>query len=378
MRKNKAWLTAAAVLAVSCGDSSNPADPNDPIDDDPQPDFSCSIPVSEIFSGGVGRDDIPSLVRPDLGPAGQTPAGLLDSDRVIGVVVNGAARAYPFPIMWQHEIVNDTLGGQPLLVSYCPLTGTGIAFDPRVDGQTKEFGVSGVLYRSNLMMFDRESESLWTQMLLGSQCGVERGKGLDRMRAIETTLGHWKRLHPNTTVVTTNTGFDRDYTTDPYSDFRDLANEQVPFLAEGVTWNPALLPKEVVFGVIDGWVTGQACRSAAGCASKAYPLSALEELGVAAAVNDSVGDRAILVTYQAEYDAANAFDRTVDGTALTFEIATASPLVLRDQETGTTWDEQGVAIEGALAGRQLTPIVDSYVGFWFAWSLYFRNVRLYQ
>ncbi|MCH7490455.1 MAG: DUF3179 domain-containing protein, partial [Gemmatimonadetes bacterium] len=153
---------------------------------------------------------------------------------------------------------------------------------------------------------------------------------------------------------------------------------QVEFLADGVTWNPILPPKEVVFGVIDGWVTGQECRTFAGCDAIAYPLSALEELGVAAAVNDSVGERAVLVTYQAEYEVANAFDRTVDGIALTFEIATTSPLVLRDQETGTTWDEQGVAIEGALAGRRLTPIADSYVGFWFAWSLYFKNLRLYQ
>jgi len=371
----KVWFAVAMAFAASCGDSSTPADPGD---GGAQPDLTCSIPLGEIFSGGLGRDDIPSLVRPDVGSPGQTPAGLLDSDRVIGVVVNGAARAYPFPVMWRHEVVNDTLGGQPVLVSYCPLTGTGIAFDPRVDGQTREFGVSGVLYRSNLMMFDRESESLWTQMLLGSQCGVERGKGLDRLHALETTLEHWKRLHPNTTVVTTNTGFNRDYTTYPYGDYRDVTNEQVEFLADGVTWNPLFPPKEVVFGVIVGWVTGQECRTFAGCDAIAYPLSALEELGVAAAVNDSVGGRAVLVTYQAEYDVANAFDRTVDGIALTFEIATASPLVLRDQETGTTWDEQGVAIEGALAGRQLTPIADSYVGFWFAWSLYFKNLRLYQ
>ena len=163
MDRQQVWLAAAMVFAVSCGDS----DVVDPMDDgDPQPDFTCSIPLNEIFSGGVGRDDIPALVHPDLGAPGQTPAGLLDTDRVIGVVVNGAARAYPFPVMWQHEVVNDTLGGQPVLVSYCPLTGTGIAFDPRIDGQAREFGVSGVLYRSNLMMFDRESESLWTQMLL--------------------------------------------------------------------------------------------------------------------------------------------------------------------------------------------------------------------
>ena len=375
MRQNKAWLTAAVVLAASCGDSSTPAAPDD---GGPQPDFTCSIPLSQIFSGGVGRDQIPALVRPNLGSPGQTPAGLLDSDRVIGVVVNGAARAYPLPVMWYHEIVNDTLGGQPVLVSYCPLTGTGIAFDPRVDGQTREFGVSGVLYRSNLMMFDRESESLWTQMLLGSQCGVERGKGLDRINALETTLEHWKRLHPNTTVVTTNTGFDRDYRGYPYGDYRDLTNEQVPFLAEGVRWNPLLPPKEVVLGVIDGWSQGVECRPFTDCDAIVYSLKGLAEQGPAVTVNDSVGKRALLITYQDAFGTANAFDRTVNGEPLTFEVVTANPLTMRDRETGTIWNEMGTAFEGQLAGAQLEPITDAYVGFWFAWSLFFKSLRLYQ
>ena len=375
MKRTKYWLVGALLLGASCGDSS---EPTDPMIDGPSSQLSCSIPVDHIFSGGVGRDEILALITPNLGSPGATPAGLLDQDRVLGVVVNGAARAYPFPVMWWHEVVNDTLGGEPILVTYCPLTGTGIAFSRRVGGQTREFGVSGLLYRSNLIMFDRETESLWNQMLLGSQCGVERGNGMARIPIVETTLEHWKRLHPTTTVMTTNTGVDRDYTTYPYGDYRSLDNEQVPFLADGVTWTMLLLPKELVLGVIDGWVAGQDCRVFNGCHSVAYPFGVLRDSGTVVALNDSVGTRAVLVTYQDEYLAARAFDRTVNGDLLTFDVLTQSPMTLRDRETETTWDENGVAVDGTLAGQRLTPIADSYVGFWFAWSLYFRNLVLFE
>ena len=346
--------------------------------DSPSSQLSCSIPVDEIFSGGVGRDEILALITPDLGSPGATPAGLLDQDRVLGVVVNGAARAYPFPVMWWHEVVNDTLGGEPILVTYCPLTSTGIAFSRRVGGQTREFGVSGLLYRSNLIMFDRETESLWNQMLLGSQCGVERGNGMARIPIVETTLEHWKRLHPTTTVMTTNTGVDRDYTTYPYGNYRSLDNEQVAFLGEGITWRMLRPVKELVLGVIDGWVPGRDCRTFSGCHSAAYPFGVLRDSGTVVALNDSVGTRAVLVTYQDEYLAARAFDRTVNGDPLTFDVLTQSPMTLRDRETETTWDENGVAVDGPLAGQRLTAIADSYVGFWFAWSLYFRNLVLFQ
>ena len=375
MKRTKHCLVAALLFGASCDFSS---DLTDPAIGGPSSQLSCDIPVDQIFSGGVGRDEIPALVTPDLGSPGATPAGLLDGDRVLGVVLNGAARAYPFPVMWWHEVVNDTLGGEPILVTYCPLTGTGIAFNRRVGGQTREFGVSGLLYRTNLIMFDRETESLWNQMLLGSQCGVERGNGMARVPVMETTLAHWKRIHPTTTVMTTNTGFDRNYSTYPYGNYRSLGNEQVAFLAEGVTWSMVRPAKEVVLGVIDGWVPGQDCRTFFECHSVAYPFGVLRDSGTVVALNDSVGTRAILVTYQHEYLAARAFDRTVNGDLLTFEILTQSPMTLRDRETETTWDENGVAVAGTLAGQRLTAIADSYVGFWFAWSLYFRNLVLFE
>ena len=161
----------------------------------------CTIPTSAIFSG-AGRDRIPALTQPEaLGP---DASGIADGERVLGVVVNGEARAYPLFILWLHEIVNDTLGGDDVLISYCPLTGSGIAFDPVIDGQPRNFGVSGLLFENNLIMFDRQTESLWNQLLLGSQCGPDRGKNLQLIPIVETTLGHWREIHPQTTVVTEN------------------------------------------------------------------------------------------------------------------------------------------------------------------------------
>ena len=151
-------------------------------------DLTCNIPSNRFFSGGVDRDGIPALTNPEVASGAGTNF-LADAERILGVVINGEARAYPFPVLWWHEMVNDTLGGANILVTYCPLTGSGIVFDPRVGGQARNFGVSGLLYENNLVMFDRDTESLWNQMLLGSQCGVERGADLQRIPVVRNDVG---------------------------------------------------------------------------------------------------------------------------------------------------------------------------------------------
>jgi hypothetical protein len=171
-------------------------------------DLNCSIPEDRLSSGGVQRDGIPALNRPEV--VGANEAGFMfETDRILAVEINGEARAYPLFVMWWHEVVNDTLGGEAVAVTYCPLTGSGLAFDPTVRGRERRFGVSGLLFENNLVMFDRETESLWNQLLLGAQCGPERGAELQRVPVVETTWGERRRRHPNSTVMTSNTGFDR-------------------------------------------------------------------------------------------------------------------------------------------------------------------------
>ena len=175
--RNLPLVLAAAVAATACGGGGT--EPT-----------TCDLFSNLVFDGGVGRDGIPALTTPDIGTE-DDEALLRDVDRILGVAINGTARAYPFFVLWWHEIVNDTLGGEPVLVTYCPLTGSGLAFDPRHDGRALNFGVSGLLFENNLMMFDRETESLWPQLLLGAGCGPERGAELRRVPVVETTWGEW-------------------------------------------------------------------------------------------------------------------------------------------------------------------------------------------
>jgi hypothetical protein len=142
------------------------------------------------------------------------------SERVIGVSSNGQARAYPVSLLVWHELVNDTLGGRPLLVSYCPLCGTGIVFDRRVDdAPPRRFGVSGLLYRSDLLMYDHESESLWSQISARALSGPARGMRLRLIRSVMTTWGQWREAHPETTVLTRDTGYARRYGHSPYGSY---------------------------------------------------------------------------------------------------------------------------------------------------------------
>jgi hypothetical protein len=174
----------------------------------------ASVPVADILKGGPPRDGIPALDGPQTIPAADAPWP--DDEVVIGLDLGGERRAYPFAILVWHELVNDSLGGQPLLVSYCPLCGTAIVFDRRVDGLTLNFGVSGLLYQSDLLMFDRESQSLWSQISAHAVTGPRNGERLRLVRSRIEPWGAWKKRHPDTTVLSPRTGHKRRYGESPY------------------------------------------------------------------------------------------------------------------------------------------------------------------
>jgi hypothetical protein len=326
-------------------------------------DFTCNIANAAIFDGGPGRDGIPALTTPEI-VRHQDALFMGNTDRVLGVEINGEARAYPLFILWRHEIVNDTLGGKPIVVTYCPLTGSGIVFDAEIGGEIKSFGVSGLLFENNLMMFDRQTESLWNQMLLGANCGPELGTELARVPVVESTWLHWRRTHDLTTVLTLNTGHDINYGFYPYGNYDDPSNDVVFF--PWSTWSNERPPKELVLGVHEG------------DDAKAYPFGTLEELGAAVALNDTVGGRPILVTYHEELRTARAFDRQVEGQTLTFSVSDPDSRTFgfTDEETGSSWDVDGEAWAGPMAGKRLEALADAYTVFWFAWSIYYRQTRL--
>lgn len=212
-----------------------------------------SIPLGEILSGGPPKDGIPSIDNPKFISTKDAEAFLDDSAVGLGVSVQGESRFYPYQILVWHEIVNDTIAGQPVLVTYCPLCATGIVFDRRVAGVEQEFGVSGKLWQSNLLMYNRagneKAESLWSQVLGEAVLGQNTGEKLTIVRSDTVLYGDWKKNHPDTKVLSRDTGAVRSYGLDPYGDY--YTSNAVSF---GATFSDTRLhPKAFVLGVeIDG------------------------------------------------------------------------------------------------------------------------------
>ena len=243
-----------------------------------------SIPLNEILSGGPPKDGIPSIDDPKFIDTVEGNSYVSNEEVGLGLEVNGDARFYPYNILVWHEIVNDTVGGEPVLVTYCPLCATGVVFERRVNGEVQEFGVSGRLWQSNLLMYNRagneDNESLWSQVLGEAVLGVNTGERLRIVRSDIVQWGEWKKLHPDTSVLSRDTGALRSYGVDPYGDY--YTNESVSF---GATFTDERLhPKAFVLGVeLDG-------------AHKAYHREALQ-IGV---TTDTFEGRQVRITKGAD------------------------------------------------------------------------------
>ncbi len=239
----------------------------------------ASIPPGEILQGGPPRDGIPAIDDPQFESAEQ--ANWLDEDSpVIGVERWGTAKAYPILILNWHEIVNDTVAGDPVLVTFCPLCGTGIVFAPP-PGDRLDFGVSGLLYNSDVLLYDRQSESLWSQILAEAVAGPRRGETLEVLPSQHTSWGRWREQHPDTLVLARKTGHRRDYGRNPYAGYEDSPNTFFP-LANN--YEGELHSKERVLGIV------------AGGSTKAYPFAALEANGQES-FTDTVGGEQIVVRF---------------------------------------------------------------------------------
>lgn len=208
-----------------------------------------SVPLAEIISGGPPKDGIPSIDDPKFLSVQETDGLLNDNESGTGLCVGSDCRFYPYQILVWHEIVNDTVGNQPVLVTYCPLCLTGIVFERKLEGQAVEFGTSGKLWQSNLVMYNRtndpKKESLWSQVLGEAIVGEFTGSKLKIIPSDIIKYGDWKKLHPNTKVLSKDTGFIRNYGYDPYGDY--YTSNEVSF---GASFNDKRLhPKEFVLGV---------------------------------------------------------------------------------------------------------------------------------
>ena len=274
------------------------------------------IPVDEIHHGGPPRDGIPAIDDPVFVSVDQ--AGFLaDEDRVLGISTGGITRSYPIRILDWHEIVNDNFGGRPVVVSYCPLCGTGMAFDADVGGQARSFGVSGLLYNSDVLLYDRESESLWSQVMRKAVSGPLIGRELRQVPMSHTTWRDWRARHPDTMVLSTETGHNRDYSRSPYGGYAESEDVFFPVKNKSARYHP----KELVIGVN---MNGKA---------RAYPFSELSRSD--AMVTDELDGTKLYI----DFDATN--------------------------RTGRVLDESGDEIPSTIA-------------FWFAWYAFFPDTGVFE
>ncbi len=220
-----------------------------------------SVPLDQIVSGGPGKDGIPAILKPVFVPVREA-SFLKDEDRILGLSQGGDAKAYPIKILNWHEIVNDTIGGKPVVVTYCPLCGTGIGFEAAVQGRPHTFGVSGLLYQSDLLMYDHQTQSLWSQISMEAVAGPLTGSKLRHIFLEHTTWGEWRVAHPATLVLATKTGYFRDYDRDPYLGYAQ--REELMF--DTKHFDPRYHPKE--------WVLGVEVKGA----FKAYPFAELKKV----------------------------------------------------------------------------------------------------
>ncbi len=222
-----------------------------------------SIPLEHILSGGPPKDGIPALLDPKFLLA-KDAAFLHEKDRILGVSGQRVAKAYPLKILNWHEVVNDTLENQSIVITYCPLCGSGMGFSRNVDDQELTFGVSGLLYQSDVLMYDHQTESLWSQILRKAVTGELLGHRLRPIIVEHTTWGAWKRTHPDTLVLSANTGYQRNYHQDPYAEYAQREEVIFPILRS----NAQFFTKE--------WVLGIEISEA----FKAYPFSELKKFGI--------------------------------------------------------------------------------------------------
>lgn len=336
-------------------------------------DTLCTIDVNLLWDGGVGRDGIPSLTNPTFVEAGHEDASYLrPDDRVIGLHLGDEVLAIPHNILWWHEIVNLDRDGHSVAVTYCPLTGTALAFDRAPIGGS-ELGVSGFLFNNNLVMFDRGGvggkESLFPQMMGQGVCGPRKNTSLPRLAISEMTWAGWLERHPETQVVSGRTGFSRNYTVFPYGNYEDL--DEPPFLP--VQYDDERRPKERVVGIEGTFPT-----------VLALPFLELDRLGPLGVVDVEVGELQLVVLWDRAAESGAAFSRfpqDIPGSA-GFEANT--PVTLRveagrilDVETRSEWNSSGQAISGPLAGASLTPHARTMVAFWFAWHVFNPFTRVW-
>lgn len=320
------------------------------------PFATWDIPVDEVFDAGVGKDGIPSIDKPNFSPAEEINTAF-DEVLVLGIEHEGELKAYPVPILNWHEIVNDEIQGLEVAITYCPLTGTGIGWGRRIDGFLTSYGVSGFLYNTNLIPYDRRTGSNWSQQKLASINGPLRGRKPQTHTLIETTFKTWKKAFPNSQVLNASTGFDRRYSEYPYGDY--LTNDDLLFFPVAPLDN-RLPAKERVLGIILDSLT-----------HKVYRFN--EEAAGLEVIEDTLGSQAVLVIRSKKDNIHAAFFPQKGRRYM--PVQDAFPKIMKDTDSNY-YDLAGRIIEGPDMGEKLERPL-SFLGFWFSWGAFYPGIEIY-
>ena len=358
-RKGTGCALAAAIALVLLAACDGGGGAVVEVGEEPPPDASaCSIPSEELLVGAV-RDGIAALSDPVLVDA-EAVDYIFPDDRVLGVAVGDEAFAISYDALWIHEVVNLTLGGRRLVVTYCPLTGSGLVFDRSVVGGA-EFGVSGLLFRNNLVLHDRrEPSSLWPQMSLGARCGPANGVALPVVHSIETTWTGWRALYPKTRTIRQDQ-IDPRFVVNPFRSYRRLDNRQLLFALFDPPDERRPL-KERVLGLPhpDGTI--------------AFPFLELDN-----------GFEVRVVHFEAGGERYVVFWRRAWETAAVYRLRPSDPEEFNvfegqffDTRTQSRWSIDGRGLDGQFIGTRLEPAPGAYVAFWFAWAAFHPETTIWQ
>jgi hypothetical protein len=333
---------------------------------------NTSINFDDIIAGGPPKDGIPAITNPVMETVEEASSWLGERAPVIMVEVNGEARAYPHALLMWHEIANDTIGDIPIAVTFCPLCNSSIVFDRRVQDTTLEFGVSGLLRNSDMVMYDRQTESWWQQFTGEGIVGEYNEVLLDILPSRVIGFLQFAERYPDGLVMSRETGFDRQYGINPYVGYDQTED---PFLFSGELDTRLSATQHVLAGTLND-------------IDMAYPFTILSEQHI---INDTIGDSSVVVFWQP--GVASSLERSIidnsrdmgtatlysrqleDGQVLEF-VWNADTQTITDAQTGSVWNLFGEAIEGKLVGTTLQQQRFA-PHFWFAWVAFHPETLIY-
>ncbi len=330
-----------------------------------------AVDFNEIRSGGPPKDGIPAIFNPNFVTTSQASNWLKDNEPVISLEMRGEFKAYPLQILIWHEIVNDEIGGTPVIITFCPLCYSAIVFDRRIKNETHRFGVSGLLRNSDMIMYDQKTESFWQQFTGEAIVGDMLGEKLEIIPSQIISFAQFQEAYPSGKVLSKETGYNRRYGINPYVGYDDV--DQTPFLFDGPK-DGRLKPNEKVIAIQKDGI------------AKAYPYKITQ---IKRVINDKIGDQSIVVFHakgaasvldankissSKESGSTGIFDPVIDGRLHKFSYSKG---FFYDDQTDSKWDVTGRAIEGKLEGTKLKRIAHGDY-FAFAWLAFRPETEIYK